>query len=366
MSDNYQASQLEGSFEFADINDLTKISSNIIPRGAFDYIASGAGDEWTLIQNTKSFDYKGIVPRVMTGVENPRLETEILGEKISLPIIMCPAAAQGLAHETADVGTARGVSESGTIMTYSTFANKTFEEISMASTGMPQWCQAYFSQNWDFNRYILDRAMSAGAKAIVITMDTTISGNREADIKNNFSFPLSMPNIEDFVQTEGVSVGQLLSSTLRKITPDIIEAVSSYTNLPVIAKGIQHPEDALLAISHGASAVWVSNHGGRQLEGAPPSFEVLNSIAKAVNRRVPIIFDSGIRRGQHVFKAIASGADIVGLGRPIYYGLNIGGWQGVKSVFDHIRMELFIAMQLAGCQTVDDIKRAVLVENRCY
>lgn len=365
MADNYQASQLEGTFEFADINDLKQISSKIMPRGAFDYITGGAGTEWTLRQNTISFNQKGIVPRVMTGVENPILATSILGTQISRPIIMSPGAAQGLAHVTGDAGTARGVAAAGTIMTFSTFANKTFNEIAEAGEGAPQWFQAYFLQNRDFNKFLLDKAMAAGAKAIVITLDATVGGNREADVRNDFTFPIIMPNIQEFVQTENVNVGQLLSQTLRKISPSIINEVASYTNLPVIAKGIQSPEDALIAISHGVSAIWVSNHGGRQLDGGPASFDVLKSIADAVGVRVPIIFDSGVRRGQHVFKAIASGADIVGICRPVYYGLNIGGWQGVQEVFDHITYELWLDMQLTGCKTVEDIKNAELVTNRC-
>jgi lactate oxidase len=365
MSDNYQASQLEGPIEIVDIDDLAIRASAVIPKGAFDYIAGGAGDEWTLIQNTKSFNHKGIVPRVMTGVENPVLKTKILGINIDTPLIMSPGAAQGLAHETADEGTARGVSASGTIMTVSTFANKTFKEVQIAGGGSPQWFQIYLSKNQDFNKHILDSAMEAGAKAIVLTLDATVSGNREADIRNDFTFPLTMPNIEGYVQAEGMSIEELLSDTLRKIKPSIIRKVAAYTKLPVIVKGIQAPEDALTAISHGASAIWVSNHGGRQLEGAPASFDVLESIAEAVNKKVPVIFDSGVRRGQHVFKAIASGADIVGLCRPVYYGLALGGWEGVKSVFDHINYELRIAMQLTGCKTVKDIQRAKLVTNRC-
>ena len=132
------------------------------------------------------------------------------------------------------------------------------------------------------------------------------------------------------------------------MTPDDIKTIKEITNLPVIVKGIQSPEDAVIAISAGADGIWVSNHGGRQLDGGPASFEVLPKIAEVVNKRVPVIFDSGVRRGEHVFKALASGADLVAIGRPVIYGLNLGGAEGVTSVFEHLNKELSITMQLAG------------------
>lgn len=146
------------------------------------------------------------------------------------------------------------------------------------------------------------------------------------------------------------------------MTPEDIKKIKDLTNLPVIVKGIQSPEDAEVAISAGADGIWVSNHGGRQLDGGPASFEVLPKVAEVVNKRVPVIFDSGVRRGEHVFKALASGADLVAIGRPVIYGLNLGGAQGVTSVFDHLNKELSITMQLAGTRTVNEIKNTKLLD----
>ncbi|WP_263854574.1 alpha-hydroxy-acid oxidizing protein [Lentilactobacillus parafarraginis] len=147
----------------------------------------------------------------------------------------------------------------------------------------------------------------------------------------------------------------------QKIGPDDVKRIADYTDLPVIVKGIESPEDALYAIGAGAAGVYVSNHGGRQLNGGPASFDVLEDVAKAVNGRVPIIFDSGVRRGSDVFKALASGADLVALGRPAIYGLALGGAQGVQSVFEHLGDELKIIMQLAGTKTIADVKKTNLL-----
>lgn len=170
-----------------------------------------------------------------------------------------------------------------------------------------------------------------------------------------------MGNLESLGEGLGQSISEIFANAKQKIGIKDIEKIVAMTDLPVIVKGIESPEDALLAIGAGAKGIYVSNHGGRQLDGGPASFDVLESIAKAVNKKVPIIFDSGVRRGQHVFKALASGADLVGIGRPAIYGLAVGGSKGVTSVFKHFAKELKIVMQLAGCQTVEDIKKAKLL-----
>lgn len=170
-----------------------------------------------------------------------------------------------------------------------------------------------------------------------------------------------MANLNKYGQGKGQSISEIYARALQKIAPEHIEKIASYTGLPVIVKGIQSPEDAMLAIGAGASAVYVSNHGGRQLDGAPASFDVLASISKAVDKKVPVIFDSGIRRGQHVFKALASGADVVAIGRPAIYGLAVGGWQGVESVFDFFYRELAMVIQLTGTKTIEEVKHIHLL-----
>lgn len=357
----FHTSTAEKPLKIIDIDTLKREAKKLIPRGAFGYIRGGAGDERTMRRNTKAFDRKMIVPRVLADLEKPELQTTIFDTGIRLPVIMAPVAAHGLANEEAEPGTARGVAAAGSILTISSYSGKSIEEIAAAAPGAPQWFQLYMSKDDGVNRHLLDRAKAAGVKAIVLTADATVGGNREADLRNRFAFPLPLANLAGDDQGKGRSIAQIYAQALQKIAPDDIGKIAAYTGLPVIVKGIQSPEDAMLAIGAGASGIYVSNHGGRQLDGGPASFEVLRPVAEAVDKRVPVIFDSGIRRGQHVFKALADGADVVAIGRPAIYGLAVGGWEGVVSVFDFFYRELAMVMQLAGTKTVGDIKNAHLL-----
>jgi lactate oxidase len=357
-TDGYKAGTDVRALDLIDLLDIEQRAAQVIPKGGFGYIAGGAGDEWTMRDNRTAFERKQIMPRVLTGMGPADLRTEILGISIASPVIVCPMGGQGLAHVTAEAGTAMGAAAGNTIMTLSTVSTLSMEQVAEASSG-PKWFQLYMMKDEGINRDLLHRAKEAGYKAIAITVDATATGNREADARNKFAFPLHFGNLTS--KGTGGDVHALNANFALKLDPKSVEFVIKESGLPVIVKGISHPGDALLAISAGASAIQVSNHGGRQLDGSPATFSVLPLIAKAVDRKVPIILDSGIRRGQDVFKALASGADVVGLGRPVYYGLALGGWKGVQSVLELMNKELSMVMQLAGAQTVEDIKRTVLV-----
>lgn len=360
-NNEYQASNRDAQIAIYDIDDLELEASEIIPQGGFDYIRGGAETEQTMMRNTSAFDDVDIVPRVLTGVVEPNISTSILGIDISLPVIAAPAAAHGLAHVSAEAGTAHGVAASGTIMSVSTYASSTLEEIARAGRGAPQWFQLYLSKDENINRAIIKKAEDLGYKAIILTVDAPVGGNRVADLRNDFKFPLELPNVpKKSIKTKGQGISKIFAASKNDLSPYDIMWVKSITKLPVIVKGIQHPDDAETAILAGADAVWVSNHGGRQLDGAPASFEMLPVIAERVNKRVPIIFDSGVRRGQHIFKAIASGADVVAIGRSVIYGLALGGWRGVVDVFDWLKKDLRRVMTLAGAQNIDDIKNIEL------
>ncbi len=360
MKGDYQANDLVRELRIIDIAELEREAARVIEKGAMGYIQGGAGDEWTMRRNTSSFGERMILPRVLASIEKPDTRCRILGLDLPFPVIMAPVAAQGLAHASAEAGMARGVAEAGTVMCVSTYAGMTLDEIALAGNGAPQWFQFYPSKDEGFNRHLLDQALAGGYRAVVLTADATVGGNREADLRNRFVFPLRMANLEAYGSGKGQSIAQIYAAALQRIGPDTVERIAAYTRLPVIVKGIQTPEDALRAIDAGASAVEVSNHGGRQLDGGPGSFEVLPAIACAVNGRVPVIFDSGIRRGQHVFKALASGADLTAIGRPAIYGLALGGWMGVRSVFEFFRHELEMVMQLAGTPDIAAVRRTRL------
>lgn len=361
----YVASSADNSIVIYDMDDLEKQAQQIIPTGGWDYIRGGAETEKTMRRNETSFDEVDIYPRVLTGINEPDIATSILGINISLPVIVAPAAAHGLAHQSAEAGSARGAAASGTIMCVSTYASSTLEAVAQAGNGAPQWFQLYLSKDDAANRELVKMAEKLGYEAIILTVDAPIGGNRIRDAKNNFKFPLSLPNVpKKSGKTKGQGIGAIFAAAQNELGPYDVMYVKSLTKLPVIVKGIQRPDDADVAIWAGADAIWVSNHGGRQLDGAPASFEVLGDVAQRVNNRVPIIFDSGIRRGQHIFKAIAMGADVVAIGRPVIYGLALGGWRGVVSVFDYLKQDLERVMWLAGAQNIEDIKNTEL-RKRC-
>lgn len=367
-SNQYNAPTEVKEIDIVNTFELEELAKEVMPSGGYGYISGGSGDEYTKKQNIDSFNHKGILPRVLADVENPDTKTTILGHNIPAPFIMAPIAAHGLAHATKEAGTARGVSEYGTIMSISAYSGATFEEIEEGLKGSPRWFQLYMSKDDELNKLIVDEAKKDGATAIILTADATLSGNRETDIRNKFVYPFGMPIVSRYLSGSGenMSLNNIYAQSKQKISPKDVEFLTSYSGLPVIVKGIQTPEDALLAIGVGASGVWVSNHGGRQLDGAPGSFDTLAEISRAVGNRVPIIFDSGIRRGEHIFKALASGADIVALGRPMLYGLALGGWKGVQSVLEYFETDLKRVMQLAGTQTIEDIKHAKLFDNARY
>ena len=364
ITNGYFQSDNERKINILNLPTLEKQAQEIIPEGGFGYITSGAENEWTLNENTRSFDDVQIMPRVLSNVENPTTETEVYGIKMSMPIMMAPAAAQGLAHTRGEMATAEGMAKAGTIMAQSTYGNTTIADTAKAGNGAPQFFQLYMSKDWDVNKSLLDEAVKAGVKAIILTVDATVGGYREADIRTGFQFPLPMANLEKYAKESGTgkNIGEIYAAGAQKIGPDDVKKIVNYVKIPVIVKGIQDPDDAEAAIKAGAQGIWVSNHGGRQLDGGPASFKALESVAKRVNKRVPVFFDSGVRRGSHVFKALASGADVVALARPVIYGLALGGAQGVQSVMEHLNNEFKTVMQLAGTQDIEAVKNAKLIK----
>lgn len=359
----YTQSDNEQKLDILNLPSLEEDAKKIIPTGGFGYISGGSEDEWTLSENTKAFNHAQIVPHVLSDIDDPQTNTSIFGIDVKTPIMMSPAAAQGLAHSQGEKDTARGMAKAGALMSQSTYSSTSIADTAEAGQGSPQFFQLYMSKDWSFNESLLKDAKEAGAKAIILTSDATVDGYREADIVNNFQFPIPMANLEKFSEGDGKGkgIGEIYAAAAQKISPADVKRIKDFTGLPVIVKGIQSPEDALLAIGAGADGIYVSNHGGRQLNGGPASFDVLESIAKAVNHKVPVIFDSGVRRGSHVFKALASGADMVALARPIIYGLALGGADGVYSVVEHLNDEFKTVMQLAGTKTIKDVKKAQLL-----
>jgi len=327
------------------LDDLEAAAAKVMPEGAFAFIASGADNQVTLRANRQELDRIRLMPQYLVGKPAPDISTTLLGQKLSMPIITAPMGAHGLAHESAEVGSAKGTSEAGTIYTMSTAANASIEDVAAAATG-PKWFQIYLHDDRAPSRDLLKRAKDAGFTAIVFTIDAFAPGASDETVRLGFSFPPSLPLVNAGTSTFKSSLSW-----------EDLDFVMDNTDLPVIVKGVVSPELASRAIERGAAALQVSNHGGRGLDGVPAAINLLPPIVEVANGKVPVLMDSGIRRGTDVFKALALGADAVALGRPVLYGLSLGGALGVKSVYDRIGAELERAMMIAGVANVSEINR---------
>jgi isopentenyl diphosphate isomerase/L-lactate dehydrogenase-like FMN-dependent dehydrogenase len=344
----YPAPSGERALKIANLNDLEQEASKVIPPGAFAYISAGADNQWTLHENRRAFDRHQMRPHYLVGKDAPDLRTTLLGAQLSLPIITAPMGAHGLAHVSAEEGTAHGTGEAGTLMTVSTAANKPIEAIAAATRG-PKWFQLYLHDDRGPSRELLQRAKAAGYTAVVFAIDAFAPGSSDEATRLGFSFPPSLPLVN--------SKTPFFKNSL---SWDDVTFIQQTTDLPLIFKGVLTPDIAVQAVERGIAGIQVSNHGGRQLDGVPAALDALPAIVEAVQGRVPIIMDSGIRRGTDVFKAIALGANAVALGRPVLYGLALGGSAGVKSVYDRIRDELARTMTIAGTASVREIQKDFL------
>ncbi|MEU4520924.1 alpha-hydroxy acid oxidase [Amycolatopsis sp. NPDC024027] len=337
----------------------------------YDYFAGGAQDEITLRENETAFQHLRLVPRVLRGSDKRDLSIELLGTPSSMPILVAPTAFHRLAHPDGELATARAASRAGTIMIVSMAATTAIEDIAAAAReAAPDpglWFQLYLQPDLEFTEAIVRRAEAAGVKAFVVTVDSPVLGRRDRDDRNAFhDLPpgLAVENLRNI--GENRSGGN--TSHVREIVMsaglnwDHIAWLRSKTKLPVLIKGLLHAEDARLAVHHGVAGIVVSNHGGRQLDTVPATIDVLPEIAAAVGGALPVLLDGGIRRGTDVVKALALGADAVGVGRPIVWGLAAGGREGVSEVLDLLRDDFDQALALCGGRhpadlTPDQVRR---------
>jgi isopentenyl diphosphate isomerase/L-lactate dehydrogenase-like FMN-dependent dehydrogenase len=308
-------------------------------------------------ENLAAFERVAIEPNYLSGASQPDISTTILGARLSLPVITAPMGGHRLAHEEGEVATASGTAAAGSLVAISSVSNVGLEQVMAGSAG-PKWFQIYLPEDRGVARELLQRARQAGYRAIIVTIDTTAPGNRERDIRNQFRSPPELGHGN--MPTGGSGYAATAASFKHDLSWDDIAFVQKEAGVPVLIKGVLTPRLATQAVQRGVSAIFVSNHGGRQLDGVPATFTVLPKIADSVHGRIPIVLDGGVRRGQDVFKALAAGASCVAIGRPILYGLALGGALGVESVYDRLRAEFAMTMQIAGVPNVAAIDRSYL------
>jgi L-lactate dehydrogenase (cytochrome) len=372
-----------------NIDDLRVAARQRAHRMVFDYIDGGADDEVSLGRNTKAFDDYDLLFKVLAGADNVDMSTTLLGEKIDVPFFASPAAGHRLFHTHGERGVAKAADSAGTIFSLSTLSSVSIEEIAALTNG-PKWFQLYVWKDRGLVKEMMDRAREAGYKALILTVDFPIAGNRERDPRNGFSIPpkvgvkqawhaLRAPAWSlDYVIRPSVKYANLSADTAAVSLQDFVyeqfdagfnwrdaEWLLGEWNGPAVIKGVVRPDDARRAVDLGFNAVMVSNHGGRQLDRSPAPVHVLESIVDAVGPDAEVILDGGVRRGTDILIALALGARAVGFARPFLYGLAAAGEAGARRAMDILTNELRRDMVLLGTDRVSKIKRSLVRRYSC-
>ena len=342
-----------------NVDDYAEAARQRLEPGAYGYVTGGAGDEHTLRGNAAAFARWELRPRVLVDVGSVTTATTVLGAEVALPVLVAPTAFQRLCDPEGELATARAAARAGTVMCQSTLSSVTPAELAAAAPGAQQWFQLYWSRDRGFTQELVTAAAEAGFPALMLTVDLPVAGRRERDVRAAFALPddLPLPNLPQTLQRADfhTALHAVVDDTL---TWRDLEWLSSVCPLPLVIKGILTHEDALLAAEHGAAAIVVSNHGGRQLDGASATLDVLPEVVEAVGERVEVLVDGGIRRGADVLKALALGARATLSGRAVLYGLAAGGEQGVAEVLELLRRELELGLKLLGCTSPAEVTAA--------
>uniref|UniRef100_U5ETN3 (S)-2-hydroxy-acid oxidase n=1 Tax=Corethrella appendiculata TaxID=1370023 RepID=U5ETN3_9DIPT len=356
------------------VDDYEQEAAKIIPKSAYDYYKSGAGNELSLNLNKKCYDKIRIRPKFLVDVSKRDMSCEIFGEHFSAPIGISPTAMQKMAHSEGECANARAAGQHKIPFILSTIATSSIEEVAQAAPNTVKWFQLYIYKDRSLTESLVHRAESANFKAIVLTVDAPVFGLRRADKRNAFTMPphLKLANFvgekSDFKSNEGVSgINTYVASQFdASLTWKDVKWLLSFTKLPVIVKGILTKEDAVIAVNLGVKGIIVSNHGARQIDSVPASIEALPEIVQAVGDRVTIMIDGGVTQGTDIFKAIALGAKMVFIGRNALWGLAVNGQKGVEHIIEILKNELDLAMTLAGTPTLKDINKEFVIHESYY
>jgi 4-hydroxymandelate oxidase len=345
------------------VADYERLAERVLEPGAHAYYAGGAGDELTLSENVAAWRRLAIRPRVLLGAGNCDPAVTLLGQPRPHPLVIAPMAFQRLAHPEAEIATARAAAATGSIVSVSTFANTSIPVLAQAAPGAGRWFQLYVFKDRGISRELVAQAAAHGFEALVITVDLPVVGVRERELR----WPVEVEHHAEMIQhAQMVRASELTPAEIAEQTdPDLrwvdIEAFARDTPLPVVVKGVLAPEDAILAAEHGARGVIVSNHGGRQLDTVIAAVDALGPVVEAAGDRLEILVDGGIRRGTDVLKALALGARAALVGRPVLWGLAVGGEAGVRSVLELLLAEFETALALSGAIRAADLDPSFLV-----
>ncbi len=350
-----------------NVDDYERAARERLEASIYDYIAGGAWDEITLADNRLAYDHWRLRPRFMVNVEQRDLSVNILEDTLSLPIGIAPSAFHKLMHSDGELATARAAGACGTVMCLSIMSTTSLEEVASAAS-CPLWLQMYIFKNRELTIDLAARARTAGYHALVLTVDTPVLGRRERDSRNQFELPagITMQNLNLPPAVPGEYESPMVRFIKEQIDPSLtwhdVEWFVKTVQMPVFVKGVLHPEDARLAAQAGVRGIIVSNHGGRQLDGVIATLDALPEIVSAMRGTgLDIIVDGGIRRGTDVVKALALGAKMVLVGRPVLWGLAVDGEAGARAVLDLLRREFDTALALVGCPHAVDLDMDYLI-----
>ncbi len=328
------------------LDDYERAAREVLPADVYDFVAGGAGEEWTLAENRRAFGRWRLRPRHLRAVGEPELSSSLLGTPLAFPVLVAPWAYQRLVHPEGELATARAAAAAGTVMVVSMTAAELLEDISLAAAGHGWW-QLYVYEDRGLTAEILARAAAAGYGAVCWTIDLPVFGLRNRDRRSGFEVPLRLDPAHFRYEAS--------------LTWDDLAWIRERASgLPVAVKGVLTAEDAELALQAGANAVVVSNHGGRQLDFSPAGLTVLPEVVDQVAGRVPILVDGGVRTGVDVVKALALGASAVLVGKPAAWGLAVEGEAGVAAILRILREELANIMALTGCRSLTEIGPSLL------
>lgn len=353
------------SVRFASLSELEAAASRRVGARIASYIAGAAATGWTERENARAFDRWVLRPRVLAGIREVDLRAEMLGERVTAPVYIAPTAYQGLIHPDGEGGIARAAGRAGVLAMFSTLSSWSLERIAAARPRGPRWFQLYLQPNWSDTKRLAARAERAGFTALVLTADVPVLGVRDAQLRTGFAIDRTLPlgNAPGVVPpSRGPERSGATYSSGRELpeTWEVVDRIREVSRLPLVVKGVLDPRDARRAVDYGARAVIVSNHGGRQLDRAPPALDALPAVVRAVGRRAEVYLDGGVRRGSDVLIALALGAKAVGVGRPPLWALAVAGEAGVARYLSLLTTDIASALILTGRGTVSKVDRSLV------
>ena len=345
--------------QLLNLDDVESRARDLLSEVVYDFIAGGAADELTVRWNRERYSDLKLRQRVLQDLSGLDSSVTLFGRKMAMPILLAPTAGHRYIHHEGEIATARGAGALGATMVLSSGTHTAIEEV-MAVARAPLWYQLYVVKDRALTAAMVERIQAAGAQALCVTVDSPLDGARYRQQRQVLEIPpgVTYPHLAGV--REPASIQTLDQVVPANLTWKDIEWLRSITRVPLLLKGIMNGDDAVAGLAAGADGIIVSNHGGRCLDTQPATIEVLPGVVAAVNGRVPVLIDGGIRRGTDVVKALALGASAVQIGRPYLYGLAMGGAAGVEHVLKLLRQELLMAMSLLGCPTIPSITRDVL------